>query len=222
MSLWSVLTRRAVGGLFGLHGSREGSAEINAEYARLSDAAFAGDHGTVSDAFDKLEPDFMRDVARNVLRARVDEAVEVLRGCEPCRELLSSGGYDPIELLEELRKNIGRARAQMDIDESGQGGSQRGQGYNTRIRFGPRNFLLGTSLEGMTIHESQLQVILHELGHAAGDVIPPDGGNPEESMRNQHRITSACLPDTYERINGALEETPPPSSPAYKNETTNV
>jgi hypothetical protein len=31
-------------------------------------------------------------------------------------------------------------------------------------------------------------------------VIPPDGGNPQESVRNQQRITRACLPETQERI----------------------
>ena len=141
-----------------------------------------------------------------VLRVRVGEAINLLRGCEPCYQLLSGGGYDPVELLETLRASIGEADAQMDIDESGRGGSQRGQGFETRIRFGPQEFLTGTSLDGMTIHESQLQVILHELAHAAGDVIPPDGGNAAQSMRNQHRITRACLPEIYERINAQGSE----------------
>ncbi|HEX8097606.1 MAG TPA: hypothetical protein VF507_06200, partial [Pyrinomonadaceae bacterium] len=117
-----------------------------------------------------------------------------------CRALLSAGGYDPVELLSAFRERVGLRGAQMDIDESGGGGSQRGQGWETEIRFGPMNFLTGLSLDGMTLRESQLQVILHELAHAAGDVIPPDGGNPAESVRNQERVTRACLPETYERI----------------------
>src|ERR687886_424664 len=110
---------------------------------------------------------------------------------------------------EELRRLTALALAGGPPPGGGGGArrdpSQRGQGYETRIRFGPREFLTGLSLEGMTLAESQLQVILHELAHAAGDVIPPDGGNAPESVRNQHRITRACLPETYERIKG--EET---------------
>ena len=142
----------------------------------------------------------LKELARIVLRERIGEAIEVLRNCPPCHELLSGGGYDPVALLQTFRAGVGRRDAQMDIDPQGGGGSQRGQGSETWIRFGPREFLTGLSLDGMTVRESQIQVILHELAHAAGDVIPPDGGNPGESVRNQHRITRACLPETYKRI----------------------
>ena len=148
----------------------------------------------------ELSPAEIKELARIVLRERIGEAIEVLQNCPPCRELLSGGGYDPVALLQTFRGRVGRRDAQMDIDPQGGGGSQRGQGYETWIRFGPCEFLTGLSLDGMTVRESQLQVILHELAHAAGDVIPPDGGNPAESVRNQHRITRACLPETYERI----------------------
>ena len=168
--------------------------------ARLTSLALTKDEAELTEALSTLGPVELREVAREVLRVRSGEALEVLRGCAPCYELLASGGYDPVALLGKLRDTIGRPRAQMDIDESGGGGSQRGQGLETHIRFGPTEFLTGTSLDGMSVRESQLQVILHELAHAAGDVIPPDGGNPAESVRNQQRITRACLPETYERI----------------------
>jgi hypothetical protein len=195
MSLWSVIAGRL---LSGRAGSRMGEAEM----VRLKEIALADDEAEIKEAVATLAPGALKELAREVLRVRVGEAVELLRGCAPCYQLLSGGGYDPVALLETLRASIGEAGAQMDIDESGRGGSQRGQGFETRIRFGPQEFLTGTSLDGMTVHESQLQVILHELAHAAGDVIPPDGGNAAESMRNQHRITRACLPEIYERING--------------------
>ena len=193
MSLWSVIAGR-------LFSSREGSSMNEAEMARLKEIALAGDEAEIKEAVSTLAPEAVKELAREVLRVRVGEAIDLLRGCAPCYQLLSGGGYDPVALLETLRASIGEAGAQMDIDESGRGGSQRGQGFETRIRFGPQEFLTGTSLDGMNVHESQLQVILHELAHAAGDVIPPDGGNAAESMRNQHRITRACLPEIYERI----------------------
>lgn len=142
----------------------------------------------------------VREVARGVLRERIREAVELLRACEPCHTLLSGGGYDPVEMLTRFLERVGRRGAQMDIDPRGCGGLQHGQGYETWIRFGPAEFLTGTSLAGMTVRESQLQVILHELAHAAGDVIPPDGGDAGESLRNQRRITRVCLPAAYQRI----------------------
>ncbi len=197
MSLWSFISERIL--RRGNFGSSE-SGLNEAELERLTDLALSSDENSLREATALLEPADLKIPAREILRIRSADAVELLRGCEPCRSLLSSGGYDPIALLEEFREKIGQRLAQMDIDESGRGGSQRGQGRRTRIRFGPREFLTGTALEGMTIRESQLQVILHELAHAAGDVIPPDGGNWEESVRNQHRITRACLPETYERI----------------------
>ncbi len=166
----------------------------------LERVATLDDPALIREAISELSKTETKELARAVLRRRTDEAIEVLRACDSCRELLAGGGYDPIELLETLKNSIGKKAAQMDIDASGRGGSQMGQGYETRIRFGPLNFLAGTSLDGMTVRESQIQVILHELAHAAGDVIPPDGGNPAESLRNQQRITRACLPETYERI----------------------
>ena len=184
MSLWGVITRRIFPSGESLPAGEEGTAPGEAEMLK---------------ALDGLSTVELKELARVVLRERVGDAIEVLRTCAPCRELLSSGGYDPIELLDTFRGNIGRRGAQMDVDESGGGGMQRGQGFGTRIRFGPREFLTGTSL-GMTPHESQLQVILHELAHAAGDVIPPDGHDAEESVRNQERIARACLPDAYARI----------------------
>lgn len=202
MSLWSVIAQRVLGrAVVG----RKFTRLTEAEMARLKTIALADDAGRAGEAFNALAPVELREVAREVLRERAGEAIEVLRRCEPCYALLSSGGYDPIHLLEKLRDNIGRPFAQMDIDESGRGGSQRGQGYETHIRFGPREFLTGTSLDGMSVRESQLQVILHELAHAAGDVIPPDGGSPAESVRNQERITRACLPETYERIKESVQ-----------------
>jgi hypothetical protein len=197
MSLWSFISERILRrDDVGSTRSRLNEAELD----RLTDLALSDDEVSIKEATALLEPEDLKILAREVLRIRTADAIDQLRECESCRSLLFSGGYDPIELLEEFRGKIGRRFAQMDIDESGLGGSQRGQGRRTRIRFGPREFLTGTALEGMTVRESQLQVILHELAHAAGDVIPPDGGNSEESVRNQHRITHACLPETYERI----------------------
>jgi hypothetical protein len=144
----------------------------------------------------------LKRCARSMLRLRADECIGILRDCGSCYALLTAGGYDPVPLLTYLRGSIGRHGARMDIDMAGGGGVERDQGYETWIRFGPLEFLIGTSLPGMTIRESQQQVILHELAHAAGDVIPPDGNNPAESLRNQRRITRACLPDVYRRIIG--------------------
>lgn len=141
-------------------------------------------------------------LARAMLWHRAGECIELLRERPSCSELLASGGYDPIDLLTHLRLGIGRRGANMDIAPEGRGGAQRDQGYETWIRFGAREFLIGTALASMSVPESQRQVILHELAHAAGDVIPPDGGDPQESVRNQHRITRACLPDVYRRITG--------------------
>ena len=138
-------------------------------------------------------------LARAMLWHRAGECIELLRECSSCSELLASGGYDPVHLLTHLRSGIGRREANMDIAPEGRGGAQRDQGYGTWIRFGAREFLTGTALAGMSVPESQRQVILHELAHAAGDVIPPDGGDPQESVRNQHRITRLCLPDVYRR-----------------------
>jgi len=177
-------------------GSRPGEGEL----MRLSETALLGEPSLILEAIATLAPGELTELARVVLRERVGEAIGVLRDCAPCHDLLSGGGYDPIEMLLAFRERIGHRGAQMDIDESGGGGSQRGQGFETWIRFGPINFLTSLSLDGMTLRESQVQVILHELAHAAGDVIPPDGGNPPESVRNQQRITRACLPETYERI----------------------
>lgn len=179
---------------------KESSRLSEREMSHLKSIALAGDEAEIKEAVGLLSAEELRELAREVLRERASEAVETLQTCAPCYELLSGGGYDPVALLETLRDSIGTRGAQMDIDESGGGGSQRGQGYETCIRFGPNQFLTGTSLNGMTVRESQLQVILHELAHSAGDVIPPDCNNPSESMRNQHRITRACLPETYERI----------------------
>ncbi len=193
MSLWSVIAQRILG--------RAAVSRLSeAEMAQLTSIALTKDEAELTEALSTLAPVELREVAREVLRVRSDEALKVLQDCAPCYELLASGGYNPVALLGKLRDNIGRPFGQMDIDESGGGGSQRGQGFETHIRFGPREFLTGTSLDGMSVRESQLQVILHELAHAAGDVIPPDGGNPAESVRNQQRITRACLPETYERI----------------------
>jgi hypothetical protein len=170
------------------------------ELMRLKEMALSGEPPAILEAIETLAPGELTQLARVVLRERIFDAIEGLRDCAPCRELLSGGGYDPIAMLLAFSERIGQRGAQMDIDESGGGGSQRGQGFETWIRFGPINFLTGLSLDGMTLRESQVQVILHELAHAAGDVIPPDGGNPQESVRNQQRITRACLPETYERI----------------------
>jgi hypothetical protein len=193
-----MIARRAMGRIF------SGDKTSGLKKEELADvksiATLGSDPAEIARALAPLSPLELKHLARNVLWERAGEAIDLLRDCATCRELLSEGGYDPVELLETLRDSIGQPDAQMDIDESGLGGSQRGQGLETRIRFGPLEFLTGTSLAGMTVRESQLQVILHELAHAAGDVIPPDGGNPQESMRNQHRITRACLPETYERI----------------------
>jgi hypothetical protein len=196
MSLWSVIAQRILG-------SAAVSRLSEAEIAELTSIALTKDEAELKKALSTLGPVELREVAREVLRVRSGEALKVLQDCAPCYDLLASGGYDPVALLGKLRDNIGRPFAQMDIDASGGGGSQRRQGFKTRIRFGPGEFLTGTSLDGMTVRESQLQVILHELAHAAGDVIPPDGGNPAESVRNQQRITRACLPETYERIKGS-------------------
>jgi hypothetical protein len=186
-----------MGGLFSKDkGSRPGEGEL----LRLRETALSGEPSSILEAVEKLAPAELTELARVVLRERISDAIEVLRACAPCRDLLSGGGYDPVEMLLAFRERVGQRGAQMDIDESGGGGSQRGQGFETWIRFGPINFLTGLSLDGMTLRESQVQVILHELAHAAGDVIPPDGGNPPESYRNQQRITRACLPETYERI----------------------
>jgi hypothetical protein len=195
MGLWSVIARRVLP--FG------GSLSEEAR-ERLRHVA-ALDETEMIKALEGLQPVELRELARIVLRERVTDAIEVLRDCAPCRELLSDGGYDPIELLETFRHNIGRWGAQMDIDESGLGGMQRGQGFDTRIRFGPREFLTGVSL-GLTLRESQIQVVLHELAHAAGDVIPPDGHSAEESVRNQERIARACLPEAYKRMKGQESE----------------
>jgi hypothetical protein len=197
MSLWSVIARRVLWHV----PSEDGPSPMSEEDgARLKRIARLDNQAEIEEAVGALSSSELKGLARGVLRERAGEAIEILRTCAPCRALLSGGGYDPVELLEALRGSIGRRDAQMDIDESGHGGSQRGQGFETRIRFGPREFLTGISLDGMTVRESQLQVILHELAHAAGDVIPPDGGNAPESVRNQQRITRACLPETYERI----------------------
>ncbi|HEV7857952.1 MAG TPA: hypothetical protein VGO91_04920 [Pyrinomonadaceae bacterium] len=197
MSLWSVMVRRVMGGrVLKESGSRPGEGEL----MRLRETALLCEPSLILEAVATLAPGELTELARVVLRERISDAIEVLRACAPCRDLLSGGGYDPIEMLLAFRERIGQRGAQMDIDESGGGGSQRGQGFETWIRFGPINFLTGLSLDGMTLRESQVQVILHELAHAAGDVIPPDGGNPPESVRNQQRITRACLPETYERI----------------------
>ncbi len=198
MSLWSVITRRALKNIF--PGENVATAPKSEPLAPLLEIALTGDAAAINEAIADLPSVELKQLAREVLRVRAGEAIEILRSCESCRELLSGGGYDAIELLGTLADNIGARSAQMDIAASGRGGSQRDQGFNTRIRFGPREFLTGTSLDGMSVRESQLQVILHELAHAAGDVIPPDGGNPEESVRNQQRITRACLPEVYERI----------------------
>ncbi|MFN2455893.1 MAG: hypothetical protein ABR577_16915 [Pyrinomonadaceae bacterium] len=198
MSLWSVIAKRALGNIF--NGNESAAVKKNTQ-ALLDRVAAMDDASLIREAIGDLSASEIKELARGVLRLRAEEALEILRACDSCRELLSSGGYDPVHLLETLSNSIGAKSAQMDIDASGRGGSQRDQGYDTRIRFGPREFLTGTSLDGMTVRESQLQVILHELAHAAGDVIPPDGNNPDESQRNQQRITRACLPDVYERIN---------------------
>ncbi len=193
----------------GLGGSSKSSHAVKSsrlsksDLSRLAQIALKEDDPTrLIEILDSLSTAQTKELARSVLRERAREAIEILESCEPCRNLLSGGGYDPVDLLATLRDSIGRKKkgAQMDIDASGGGGSQRDQGYETWIRFGPREFLTGLSLDGMTLRESQLQVILHELAHAAGDVIPPDGGNAEESLRNQQRITRACLPEVYERI----------------------
>jgi hypothetical protein len=192
MNWWSFITRRIF--------LSKPSSLSESEMARLLEIALADDEARIRESVAALAPDELRELAREVLRVRASEAIDLLLTCAPCHQLLSGGGYDPAALLESLRASIGRGGAQMDIAESGGGGSQRGQGYKTQIRFGPREFLTGTALDGMTIRESQLQVVLHELAHAAGDVIPPDGGNAAESVRNQHRITRACLSEVYERI----------------------
>jgi hypothetical protein len=197
MSLWSIITGRGLGRIFPGAGLKRLS---DAEMMRLKHVAMREEPEAIREALEGLSPAEVKQLARGVLGERVGEAIDLLRQCSSCHELLSSGGYDPLEMLELFRTRIGQRGAQMDIDESGGGGSQRDQGFQTRIRFGPINFLTGLSLPGMTLRESQLQVILHELAHAAGDVIPPDGGNPQESQRNQRRITRACLPETYERI----------------------
>ena len=203
MSLWSVIIRRALGNV---SNKEEVTSRLCAnEIERLAEIALQDEPVELERTLELLNEVEIKELAREVLRERAREALEVLRNCASCRKLLSSGGYDPVRLLETLRENIGRSEAQMDIDESGCGGSQRGQGFETCIRFGPREFLLGRSLDGMTVRESQIQVILHELGHAAGDVIPPDGNNAAESVRNQHRITRTCLPETYERINRSFQ-----------------
>lgn len=172
------------------------------DWSHLEEIALkADDPARLIEILDALSPAETKELARSVLRERAREAIKILKSCETCRELLSGGGYDPVDLLAALRDSIGRKKgAQMDIDAKGGGGSQRDQGYETRIRFGAREFLTGLSLQGMTLRESQLQVVLHELAHAAGDVIPPDGGNAHESIRNQQRITRACLPEVYKRI----------------------
>jgi hypothetical protein len=157
------------------------------------------DPASIHEAIANLSKLEIKELAREVLRKRADEAIEVLQTCDSCHELLAGGGYDPIELLETLRNSIG---------ENQRNGHRRqrarwlanGTGLRNTHTLWPVNFLAGTSLDGMTVRESQIQVILHELAHAAGDVIPPDGNNPEESLRNQHRVTRACLPETYERI----------------------
>jgi len=202
MSLWSVLARRALKNIFPSNEMAIAKKDSSIkDTSMLIERLLAfDDPASIHEAIANLSKLEIKELAREVLRKRADEAIEVLQTCDSCHELLAGGGYDPIELLETLRNSIGEKSAQMDIDASGRGGSQMGQGYETRIRFGPVNFLAGTSLDGMTVRESQIQVILHELAHAAGDVIPPDGNNPEESLRNQHRVTRACLPETYERI----------------------
>lgn len=197
MSLWHVLARRIL---------PFGDPGLTAERrARLHDLK-ALEPAEMDAALNDLSPAEQKELARIVLRERVDEAIETLRACATCRELLSRGGYDPIALLAEFRQNIGRAFwAQMDIDPQGLGGAQRGAGYNTWIRFGPREFLTGIGLPGLTIRESQVQVILHELGHAIG-ALPADGHDGRESLRNQERIARACLPAGYARITGQKAE----------------
>jgi hypothetical protein len=197
MSLWSVMARRVLGGRLS---KKDGSRLDEGEWMRLREMAMSGEPSLIGENIGALSAREVTELARIVLRERINDSIEVLRACAPCRDLLSNGGYDPIEMLLAFKERVGQRGAQMDIDESGGGGSQRGQGFETWIRFGPINFLTGLSLDGMTLRESQVQVILHELAHAAGDVIPPDGGNPQESLRNQQRITRACLPETYERI----------------------
>ena len=197
--------RRALGGGFST-GERFSLSE--GEAAHVEEIEGLADPTLIEEALAALKPAEVRRLARGMLWKRAGEAIEILRSCGPCRELLSGGGYDPIELLEALRNSIGQRDARMDIDVSGGGGSQRGQGFETEIRFGPNNFLSGIALDGMSVRESQLQVILHELAHAAGDVIPPDGGSATESVRNQHRITRACLPETYRRIMAGKEPEP--------------
>jgi hypothetical protein len=201
MSLWSVMLKRALGGRFQKDAGPGPPTGVE-ELMRLRETAMTGEPPLILEAIAALSAGELTELARVVLRERIGEAMEVLSACAPCRQLLSGGGYDPVAMLLAFRERIGEPGAQMDIDESGGGGSQRGQGFETWIRFGPVNFLTGLSLDGMTLRESQVQVILHELAHAAGDVIPPDGGNPQESYRNQQRITRACLPETYERISG--------------------
>ena len=165
---------------------------VNIDYlARLDDPS------SVRAAIEGCSASELKRIARSMLSLRTDECIEILRACASCHALLAAGGYDPIHLLTYLRASVGRRGANMDIAPEGGGGAQRDQGYETWIRFGAREFLTGTSLAGMTVPESQRQVILHELAHAAGDVIPPDGGNPAGSVRNQHRITRACLPAAY-------------------------
>ncbi len=202
MSLWNIIARRALKKIFPSNEmpAAKKDAPIKDAPLLLERLIALDDPASIHEAIADLSKREIKELAREVLRKRADDAIEVLRTCDSCHELLAGGGYDPIELLETLRNSIGEKSAQMDIDASGRGGSQMGQGYKTRIRFGPINFLAGTSLDGMTVRESQIQVILHELAHAAGDVIPPDGNNPAESQSNQHRITRACLPETYERI----------------------
>ncbi len=209
MSLWNVIARRLSGFAAPV---KEASRLSEAALAELTSAALNKDEAEIKESLASLAPEELREVAREVLRVRAGEALEILSNCQPCHELLSGGGYNPLALLATLRESIGQPSAQMDIDESGRGGSQRGQGYETHIRFGPREFLTGTSLAGMTVRESQLQVILHELAHVAGDVIPPDGGNAAESVRNQQRITRACLPETHERIKDENSEDKTPDS----------
>ena len=192
MSLWSVIARHVLPFSDAPALSDEKQSQLRA-YATLETAE------ELNAALDMLTPAERKELARIVLRARVDEAIATLRDCDSCRELLSRGGYNPVAMLEAFRGNIGRKWAQMDIDPQGFGGAQRGAGFDTWIRFGPREFLTGIGLPGLTLRESQVQVILHELGHASGG-LPSDGNDYEESYRNQQRIARACLPEAYARI----------------------
>src|SRR4051794_9900223 len=112
MSWWSFITRRIFGG-------GKASSLSESEMARLLEIALADDEAQLRESVAALEPRELRGVAREVLRVRASEAIDLLRTCAPCHQLLSGGGYDPAALLETLRASIGRAGAQVDIAESG-------------------------------------------------------------------------------------------------------